>query len=139
MDGHLKVIARFTDGRMVRGYTDNFWATRPQFNLHEVGTTDGQGVVVQIADLKAVFIVKSFEGGGGHADAGSVSDNLNLNGTPMRVRFKDGESILGSTMSYDPRGQGFFLFPADPRSNNERIFIVNAAVACVEQVKLAAR
>ncbi len=138
MDGHQKVIARFADGRMLKGYTDNFWPTHPQFNLHEVGRPDGQGVTVMLADLKAVFVVKSFEGFGGHADAGTLAQNLSTNGTPMRVRFKDGETILGSTMSYDPRGLGFFLFPADPRSNNERVFIVNAAVSMVEHIKLAA-
>jgi hypothetical protein len=29
---------------------------------------------------------------------------------------------------------GFFLFPADHASNNEKVFVVNAAVKVIEQV-----
>jgi len=44
----------------------------------------------------------------------------------------DGERLIGYTLGYDPRRPGFFLFPADPRSNNLRIIVVSAAVSAVQ-------
>ena len=30
-------------------------------------------------------------------------------------------------MGYDPKGPGFFLFPSDPKSNNQRVFVINSS------------
>ena len=38
----------------------------------------------------------------------------------------DGEVLVGSTLGYDPKRQGFFIFPADPKSNNVRVYIVSS-------------
>jgi hypothetical protein len=40
------------------------------------------------------------------------------------VVFKDGETIVGSTTAYDGARPGFFMTPADPQSNNDRIYVV---------------
>ena len=65
--------------------------------------------------------------------------NLQGSGKPLRVRFKDGETVLGTTMDYNPNAIGFFLFPANPDSNNERIYVVNGQVAEVEPVRVGAQ
>jgi hypothetical protein len=44
------------------------------------------------------------------------------------VIFLDGEVLQGSILGYDPKGPGFFLFPSDPKSNNQRVFVINSAV-----------
>jgi hypothetical protein len=46
----------------------------------------------------------------------------------MEVTFKDGEVLVGTTLGYDPSRPGFFIFPADPKSNNIRVFAVATAV-----------
>ena len=46
-------------------------------------------------------------------------------GRKVEVTFKDGEVLVGSTLSYDPKRQGFFIFPADPKSNNIRVYVVS--------------
>ncbi|MGH7267802.1 MAG: DUF6982 domain-containing protein [Candidatus Rokuibacteriota bacterium] len=38
------------------------------------------------------------------------------------------DALVGYTLGYDPARAGFFLFPADPQSNNLRVFAVTAAV-----------
>jgi hypothetical protein len=35
------------------------------------------------------------------------------------------------SLSYDETREGFFLFPADPGSNNERIFVIQGSVVTV--------
>lgn len=47
------------------------------------------------------------------------------------MKFADGEDIVGTTMGYEPDRLGFFVVPVDPKSNNERCFVVMAAVKAV--------
>jgi hypothetical protein len=48
------------------------------------------------------------------------------------VKFSDGESIIGYTLGYSPDRQGFFMTPADVKSNNQRIFVVKSASEKIE-------
>ena len=52
-------------------------------------------------------------------------------GRKVEVTFIDGEVMVESTLGYDPKRQGFFLFPADPQSNNIRVFAISSAVKSV--------
>jgi hypothetical protein len=54
-------------------------------------------------------------------------------GQSLEVTFQDGEKIAGTTETYSHNDVGFFLSPADPDSNNVRIFVVNKNV---REVKL---
>ena len=42
--------------------------------------------------------------------------------------FPDGELLCGYSLAYSPRREGFFIFPADPGTNNLSIYVVVAAV-----------
>ena len=48
-------------------------------------------------------------------------------GRKVAVTFHDGEILLGSTLGYRGEGNGFFVHPADPRSNNLRVFVAPGA------------
>jgi hypothetical protein len=54
-------------------------------------------------------------------------------GHRLAVTFADGEQLVGVSLSYDATRDGFFLFPADPRSNNERVFVIRRTVVKVER------
>ena len=43
------------------------------------------------------------------------------------MRFRDGEFICGYTLSWSPDREGFFLFPADADSNNQRIYVITGS------------
>jgi len=59
----------------------------------------------------------------------------NSSGLRLEVTFNDGEVIVGSALlGYNPKRQGFFIFPADPMSNNARVFVVSSAVKSVRQL-----
>jgi len=47
-------------------------------------------------------------------------------GRKVKVTFIDGEVLVGSTLGYDPKRQGFFIFPANPKSNDIRIYLVSS-------------
>ena len=124
----VKVVARFVDGRILKGFTQDFNPNRDLFHLDPVGDSPGKPIEIWIKELKAVFFVKDFVGDSSYNERKSYLDGSKPQGRKMEVTFRDGEVLVGSNLGYDPKRPGFFLFPADPDSNNLRIFAVSAAV-----------
>src|SRR5262245_55426015 len=56
------VVARFMDGRVVKGITHDFAPEKLVFHLSVWGDSTGRALTVPIGALKALFFVKSFEG-----------------------------------------------------------------------------
>ena len=71
--------------------------------------------------------MKDFTGDPQHTRSQEFDPSKPLAGRKMRVVFKDGEIMVGTTQGYTPGRAGFFLTPADPQSNNERCFVVASA------------
>jgi hypothetical protein len=119
-----KVIARFRDGRLVRGYTTDFHPTRPQLHL-SAEPNSNDTLLLQLSNLKALFFVRDFAGDGMRVDCQEFG--ATPQGRKVTVTFNDGETLNGSTLGYRGEGNGFFMYPADPRSNNVRIFVAPGA------------
>jgi uncharacterized protein DUF6982 len=120
-----KVVARFNDGRIVRGYTNDFDPSKA--HLHVLSDLrDGKSTIILLSDLKALFFVRNFAGDPMRVDDKFFSQTPN--GERIEVTFLDNEVIVGSTQSYGDEGQGFFLQPVDPRSNNLSVFVTAAGV-----------
>jgi hypothetical protein len=49
-------------------------------------------------------------------------------GRKIEVTLPNGDVIVGSTLNYRRDGNGFFVHPAEPQSENSRIFVTAAAV-----------
>lgn len=121
------IVAHFLDGSLLKGTTEDFSANRPAFHLHEAGRD--AAVVIQFRKLKAVFFVKDLNGNPDRRDIpgfirGPVETSM---GKKIAIRFKDREIGFGYTLSYSCERSGFFVTPADPGSNNLRIYVLNAA------------
>lgn len=116
-----RVVARFRDGRMVKGTTTNFAPGKPSFHLAAVDRTV---IEIKLTELKAVFFVRELNGNPGYREV-KAFEQRNY-GQRIACRFGDGEVLLGTTQGYDPHRPGFFVIPADPKSNNERVYVVNA-------------
>jgi hypothetical protein len=125
--GWHKVIARHTDGKLLKGYTQDFHPSRLSFHVWPTMTAAAsEQMMVPLPRLKAVFFVRDFTGDAAHVEQ-TVFDGAR-HGRKIEVTFVDREVIVGSTLNYQPEGEGFFVLPADPRSNNVRIFVVSASV-----------
>jgi hypothetical protein len=129
-----KLVVRYRDGRTLRGQTADFVPARPSFHLVPTdpsGARSGAVVEVQLADLKALFFVKDLVGNPAHAEATEFAPGDTRPGRRIRVEFLDGEVLVGTTLGYQASRPGFFVIPADPRSNNQRCFVVSGAVKAV--------
>lgn len=128
-----KVIARFADGRILRGYLEKFVATDETVSIDD----DSSGrQSIRLSDLKAIFYVKTFEGDKAYSDRKSFA-YATAKGKKVFVRFFDGESMMGHIEGDVPwekgffleqKKGGFFLIPVDNQSNNIKVFVVASAV-----------
>ena len=121
------IVARFVDGRLTKGVTQDFSVDKPEFHVFEDGNASAKALKVVIADLKAVFFVRSYAGDKAHQEY-KLFDRATVKARKILVSFHDGEKLVGLTLGYNAAKQGFFVTPADPQSNNTRVYVVNRAV-----------
>jgi hypothetical protein len=123
-----KVVARYADGRVVKGTTANFHPAKDVFHVAEAGAPPGTPPVeVVTSELKALIFVKDFTGDPSRIDRNELDPSCPLPDRPIRVEFKDGEVMVGLTTGYQPGRRGFFLEPVDGACNLERCYVVVAA------------
>ncbi len=122
-----KIVVKFKDNTVAKGKTNDFFPNKAQFHLEEM---NGEIAKITIEDLKAVFFVKDFKGNKNHDD--NYNDEIAAGGRKIKVRFFDGETVIGYTLSFSPDRHGFYLTPADLQGNNERIFVVKSATEKIE-------
>ena len=133
----LKVVARYKDGKVIKGFTHDFFPNKDRFHLFPPDNPSANGIEVVISRLKAVFMVRDFIGNPQYNERKEYIEGEKFSGVQVEVTFVDGEVLVGSIQVYDPKRQGFFLFPADPKSNNIRVFVVSSALKNVRYPSLA--
>ena len=122
-----RIVVRYAEGQILKGYTQDFSATRSQFSIWPSLTADAsERVIVPLARLKAVFFVRDFAGNPGYVER--TDSTHPQHGRRIEVTLVDDEVLVGRTLSYRPDGHGFFVVPADPLGNNIRVFVVSSSV-----------
>ena len=137
MSKEEQVVARFIDGRVLKGYVSQFSAESDIVAISEAGRA--QEHRVPLADLKALFFIKSFEGDSRHRDkkAFGISGHK---GQKVYIKFNDRESLMGFIEGAIPwdkgfflsnsgrNAKGFFMQPVDNDGNNVKVFVVGTSV-----------
>jgi hypothetical protein len=122
-----KIVVRYTEGQILKGYTHDFNPARQQFSLWpSPGAAPHERVIVPLARLKAVFFVRDFAGNPDYVERADSTDSHH--GRRIELTLVDDEVITGRTLTYRPDGHGFFVTPADPLANNIRVFVVSSSV-----------
>lgn len=122
-----KVVVRYADGQLLKGFTHDFHGSKSQFSLWPSTTAAAhERVVVPFARLKAVFFVREFGGNPDHIERKMFE--APAHGRRIEVTLLDNEVIVGTTLNYRADSIGFFVIPADAGGNNQRIFVVSSAV-----------
>jgi len=121
-----KVVARFVDGRMVKGMTSDFVPGKDRFHVMP-GEPGSRPVPIETRDLKALFFVKDLSGNPAHVERKEFEEGKAVAGKRIRVVFADGEVMIGSTNGYQAGRPGFFYVPADSSSNILRCYVIVAA------------
>jgi hypothetical protein len=124
-----KVIARYADGRVIKGRTYDF---RPGQNVFHMKQTEPPGnelpLTIQVRDLKLLAFVKELDGDPAARGGGPMKIPSPGGGRKIQVTFKDGEVLVGTTTSYNPGRPGFFIEPGAWNANETRIYVVIDAI-----------
>jgi hypothetical protein len=134
-----KVVARYLGGKITKGYTLDFFPNKDRFHVTPIDKPAETPIEVMVNQLKGVFLVRDFNGNPQYVERKGYIEGENPYGTLLEVTFLDGEVLVGSSMGFDLKRQGFFISPVDPKSNNLRVFVVCAALKRIRQLLLRAR
>lgn len=138
-----KVVIRFADGRVVKGYLRSFSEASPVVTILDADS--GELRSAEIQELKAIFFVRSFVGDAEYHELKTYGVRRSR-GHRIFIKFSDGEDMVGFLEGDVPwekgfflskrsrEGIGFYILPADRLSNNSRIFVIASAVRDVTVV-----
>jgi hypothetical protein len=120
-----KVVARFLGDNLIKGTTNDFFSGAEVFHLSILDApAEDKPIEIYTNNLKALFFVKDFLGNSNYINRNEFDPRYPTIGLKIRVEFKDGEVLVGSSTEYKPGRLGFFLLPADRNTNNELCYVV---------------
>ena len=136
-----KVVVNLRDGTIVKGYLETIVPTDlasllqdpmrhfPQeLKLH--GANGSANHTVDVANAKAIFFVKSFDGDKKKNPVRFYTNGPAVHGIWVEVRFHDGEVVEGVIHNSIRHliEDGFLMSPSDPDSNNEVIYVLKSSI-----------
>ena len=129
-----KIVVKYKDGKIIKGWSTDFGPRKEIFHLHPLEEYSLPIIEIEVSSLKAVFFVKDYKGDKNYQKVRNFEGQGK--GVPSQrkiiIIFKDGENFYGTTHSYNAERKGFFVYPIDPKDNNDRVFVVNPAVNSVK-------
>ena len=126
-----KILLHYLDGKLLKGFTWDFFPNKDHFHFFTMENTSDTPVKVSVKELKAIFTVRDFNGNPQYKERREFLEGEVVTGTKLEATFTDGEVMVGTTLGYSPKRQGFYIFPADPKSNNIKVYASCSAVAKV--------
>jgi hypothetical protein len=109
--GWNKLVVRYLDGTILKGFSQDFHPTRSYFHLAtSMAPAAEKPSMVPMQQLKAIFFVRDFSGDSNYVDNRAFAEPGA--GRRIEVTFVDGEQLAGTTLGYRPDGTGFFVRPA---------------------------
>ncbi|MFH1783518.1 MAG: hypothetical protein ABH868_01265 [bacterium] len=127
-----KVVIHREDKTVIKGFTYDFAHGK---DILHVTTSDDKGqnstVEVSLDNIKALFFVKDLAGNKEYEEKKSTEFSA-PGAKKIRIKFGDGEVMVGSTITYNSKRKGFFITPSDANSNNIRAYIPLKALSNVE-------
>jgi hypothetical protein len=132
-----KIVARFRDGRLLKGFVRDFNLESDTVVLKDYEADKESRIPIE--QLKALFFVKDFEGSSKHVERKAFGIRKHQ-GRKVFIKFIDKESLVGfiegeipwdkgfSLAKLGKKAKGFFLTPVDGDCNNERVFVVGSAI-----------
>ncbi len=123
-----KVVARFADGRTIKGTTIDFVPGKDVIHVTEANSPpDAAPIAIRMRELKALFFVKDLVGDPRRIKIREAGPTRPAAGRRIKVEFKDGEVLVGTTTGFRYGRPGFFLEPSDDGANEQRCYVMVAA------------
>ena len=124
----VKVVVALLDRKRERGYVFGFKPFGDGFTLQPGPTAAGPGRFMDFRICKAVYFVRSHDGNKAFKENKLTLPPTYRQGRKVSVDYPDGERTVGTTEGFNPSRVGFFMYPADPKSNNTEVFVITGNV-----------
>jgi hypothetical protein len=134
-----KVVVKYQNEEIIKGWVEEFHLDQNYFILYPlIEYSEKERLEINFDSLKAVFFVKDFTGDKDYKKVRTFDVDLKITPSQRKliVIFKDGENLYGTSHDYGRYKVGFFVYPIDPKDNNDRIFVVHSAVESVHLMKI---
>ncbi len=122
-----RLVIRYMDRTLMKGSSSDFSPEKRFFHLNLIS---GGVVKVDSNNMKAAFFVKTFKGDESYKYR--YKDYIPWGGKKIKVKFNDGEVMVGFVPSHHNGDEGFFVTPADLKGNNERVFVMASATEAID-------
>lgn len=123
-----KIVARTQRGERFKGYLmDGRSLVRGVLRIKNL---EGRDLPLDLEQLKGIFFVRDYEGDKEYLESKVLTSDPERKGLRVRIRFEDNESMEGVVENSVEllQAAGFFFWPADPKANNELIFVVKSSL-----------
>ncbi len=140
MQDSQKVILRFVDGKMLKGFIKELKLDGDHLFIED---ETSHPLKVRTKELKAIFYVKRFEGDRSYQEKKTFA-GTRPNSKRIFIKFRDGENMMGFIEGEIPWQRGFFLesmkekvftvIPVDEDSNNIKILVFTSSVKDVAMI-----
>jgi len=134
-----KVVVKYKDGEIIKGWVEDFRPDRDFFILFPlIEYSEEERLEIKFSSLKAVFFIKEFTGNKDYKKVRTFDIDTKVIPSQRKLIaiFKDGENLYGTSHSRGRYKIGFFVYPIDPKDNNERIFVIHSAVESIRLRKI---
>ena len=122
-----KIVVRLKDKTLMKGTTSDVVMKERYFNMKLLS---GDVIPVDVKKVKAVFYVKTFDGNRNYKCL--YKDIIPWGGEKVKIKFFDGEEMIGYSPNHLKGRFGFFVTPADLLCNNKKVFV---ATSSTEEIK----
>lgn len=135
-----KLVAHFKDGQIAKGFSRDFDPGRDSFHIVRREGRVASSLEVKLDDLKALFHVKTWgrkdrhrgREASGFPEEPVAAKLEEVSAVKTVLEFYDGEKIFGYSLDYSPNRRGFYMLPADPQDNNQKIFVLTSSLVNIQ-------
>ncbi|HKD40035.1 MAG TPA: hypothetical protein VKB87_07065 [Myxococcaceae bacterium] len=119
VQGERRVVIHLLDGQVKRGVLRDVDLMASHIPLDSsTGTLDN----IPLDRIKAIFFMVA-----------PGSQKPVLQGQRIRLTFQDGREVIGFSTDYKTSDAGFFVTPADARTNTERIYVLRWSISSIDE------
>jgi hypothetical protein len=123
-----KIVARSRRGERFKGYLME--GRSLSRGVLRMKTLEGRDLPLDLEQLKGIFFVRDYDGNKEYLENKVLTSDPERKGLRIRIRFEDNETMEGVVENSVEllQAAGFFFWPADPKANNELIFVVKSSL-----------
>ncbi len=128
-----QVVGKYRDGRLIRGYTNDFSPMNPYLHISPTPTAEGSEFV-SMMHLDALFFGNDAQLRDVDDVEAAGPDVVLADGRKVAVPLPNGTEMIGTARRYSRSGAGFFVDSLDELSGTLSIFVTAGGVRSVRFV-----